>query len=96
VSGEATIKATIGAHGIWRAIIPRITAVVPHEHKGVATADIEARGGDAEKAKAGMMGFEIAVRLFNAGLPELSIFPWPPGTRDGADLGDFIAGTHLA
>jgi hypothetical protein len=28
----------MGAHGIVDAIIPRMTAVVPHEQKGVATA----------------------------------------------------------
>ena len=38
VSGEATMKATMGAQGMVLAIIPRTTAVVPHEQKGVPTA----------------------------------------------------------
>ncbi len=32
------MKATIGAQGTVEAIIPRTTAVVPQEQKGVATA----------------------------------------------------------
>ena len=32
------MNATIGAQGTVDAIIPRMTAVVPHEQKGVATA----------------------------------------------------------
>jgi hypothetical protein len=40
------MKATMGAHGIVEAIIPRITAVVPHEQNGVATATpVETRDG---------------------------------------------------
>jgi integrase len=36
------MKAMMGAHGIVLAIMPRTTAVVPHEHKGVATAAVVA------------------------------------------------------
>ena len=38
VSGEATMKATTGAHGTAVASMDSTTAVVPHEQKGVATA----------------------------------------------------------
>ena len=38
VSGEATMKATIGAHGARVAIIPSTIAVVPHEQNGVSAA----------------------------------------------------------
>jgi hypothetical protein len=38
VSGEATMNATIGAHGAVVAIIDSTTAVVPQEQKGVSTA----------------------------------------------------------
>src|ERR1035437_551457 len=56
VSGEATMKATIGAHGTELASIERTTAVVPHEQKGVPTAAATApptatgvRGGVADR-----------------------------------------------
>ena len=38
VRGEATTKATSGAHGAVVAIIPSRTAVVPQEQKGVSVA----------------------------------------------------------
>ena len=38
VSGEATMKATIGAHGEEAASMPTSTAVVPQEQNGVSVA----------------------------------------------------------
>ena len=38
VSGEATMKATIGAHGVRVASMPSTIAVVPHEQNGVSVA----------------------------------------------------------
>jgi hypothetical protein len=37
VNGDATIKATMGAQGIVLLIMPRMMAMVPHEHSGVPT-----------------------------------------------------------
>ncbi len=37
-SGEETMNATMGAHGIIEAIIPITMAVVPQEQRGVPTA----------------------------------------------------------
>src|SRR5512140_1519510 len=42
VSGEATMNATMGAHGTTEAIIPRTAAVVPQEQRGVAAAVVVA------------------------------------------------------
>jgi hypothetical protein len=38
VSGEATMNATIGAHGVRVASMPSTIAVVPHEQNGVSVA----------------------------------------------------------
>jgi hypothetical protein len=38
VSGEATMKATIGAQGVRVASMPSTIAVVPHEQNGVSVA----------------------------------------------------------
>ncbi len=38
MSGDATMKATIGAHGALLASMLRTTAIVPHEQKGVSVA----------------------------------------------------------
>ena len=38
VSGDATMNATSGAHGVAVASIPNRTAVVPHEQNGVRVA----------------------------------------------------------
>ena len=42
VSGEATMKATIGAQGVRVASMPSTIAVVPHEQKGVRVASMTA------------------------------------------------------
>jgi len=73
LNGEATMKATMGAHGIVLASIPRTTAVVPQEHRGVPTA--AAVAGEQEKRR----NFrEVLFQSFSGGLGSLPHDPSQP------------------